>query len=123
MPCNRCSASSTARVISMASPNSSFSADVVVSREPRAPYWSVHVAGRSERDRIAHRLRRGRRLSCHRHLSAAGDLACLRVVRCRLCGIGRAARAYVYGNLGVLAATVVVFIVGIVVTTASYPRP
>src|SRR5207253_3529092 len=38
-------------------------------------------------------------------------------------GTGRAARAYVYGNLGVLAATVIVFIVGIVVTTASYPRP
>ena len=38
-------------------------------------------------------------------------------------GTGRAARAYVYGNLGVLAATVVVFIVGIVITTASYPRP
>ncbi len=37
-------------------------------------------------------------------------------------GTGRAARAYVYGNLGVLAATVVVFIVGIVVTTASRSR-
>ena len=35
----------------------------------------------------------------------------------------RMARAYVYGNLGVLAATVVVFVVGIVVITASYPRP